>query len=69
MMFGDVGGLYDFLSLILATLLGFFSDRFLQASLVQKLYRGVSSNNRKHTGTTISLQQQILTFTPCFIVS
>ena len=45
MLFGDVGGLYDFLSLILATLFGFFSDRFLQASLVQKLYRGISNNN------------------------
>ena len=60
MMFGDVGGLYDFFSLILATLLGFFSDRFLQASLVQKLYRGISNNNDRkdqYTGTTTSLRQ------------
>ena len=74
MLFGDVGGLYDFLSLGLATFFGFFSDRFLQASLVQKLYRGVSSNNHKnpYKGTNISLRQNMLTpcaFTPWIIVS
>ena len=41
MLFGDVGGLHDFISLILAPIFGMFSTRLLSAYLVQKLYRGV----------------------------
>ena len=38
MMFGEVGGLYDFLALILRSFLEFFSERLLLASLVGKLF-------------------------------
>ena len=34
MMFGEVGGLYDFLALGIAIFLGFFSERQLMASLI-----------------------------------
>ena len=34
MMFGDVGGLNDFLVLVLASFFGLASERFLLASLV-----------------------------------
>ena len=37
-MFGNVGGLMDFFSLILASIFGFYSDKFLEAQLVQKLF-------------------------------
>ena len=39
MMFGDVGGLNDFLALVLASLFGLASERLLMASLVQKLFK------------------------------
>ena len=39
MIFGEVGGLWEILSLALATFLVFFSERLLQAALVQKLFR------------------------------
>ena len=39
MMFGEVGGLRDFIFLILAPFLSLFSERFLLASIVSKLYR------------------------------
>ena len=38
MMFGEVGGLRDFIFLILAPFLSLFSERFLLASIVSKLY-------------------------------
>ena len=38
MMFGDVGGLFDFLVLILMTLFGFWSELLMRDSLVQKLF-------------------------------
>ena len=43
MMLGEVGGLNDFAMLMLNSVLGFFSDRFLLASLVQKLFLRTSS--------------------------
>ena len=39
MMFGEVGGLHDFLALVLASIFGFASEHFMFASLVQKLFR------------------------------
>ena len=38
MMFGDVGGLNDFLVLIFSGLFGFISNTFLDASLVKELF-------------------------------
>ena len=40
MMFGEVGGLYDFLVVGLSTVFGFFSERQLLASLASKLFHG-----------------------------
>ena len=34
MMFGDVGGLHDFLGLFLATVLGYFSENLKVASMI-----------------------------------
>ena len=39
MMFGEVGGLRDFIVLVLTPFLSLFSERFLLASIVSKLYR------------------------------
>ena len=39
MMFGEVGGLRDFFILGLNPLFGLFSDQFLMASIVSKLFR------------------------------
>ena len=39
MMFGDVGGLYDFISLLLSSILSTSSQRFLLASIATKLFR------------------------------
>ena len=38
MMFGDVGGLNDFLCLFLATVFGYFSENLLVAEMIQKLF-------------------------------
>ena len=38
MMFGEVGGLNDFLVLVLASIFGPFSEKFLQVSLIEKLF-------------------------------
>jgi len=43
MMFGDVGGLRDFLGLGLATVFGFFSEHFMTASLIKSLYRATTA--------------------------
>ena len=39
MMFGDVGGLSDFISFVLSGFLTFFADRMMLAAMVQKLFR------------------------------
>ena len=41
MMFGDVGGLYDFLVLGLSTIFSFFSEHLMTASLIKSLFRVV----------------------------
>ena len=38
MMFGDVGGLNDFLGLFMATIFGYFSENLLLASMLEKLF-------------------------------
>ena len=45
MMFGDVGGLSDFLAVGLSALFTFFADRMMLASLVQKFFN-VSTDHR-----------------------
>ena len=39
MMFGDVGGLHDFIAIAIGGFLGGFSNYFMLASLAEKLYR------------------------------
>lgn len=38
MMFGDVGGLYDFFGLFFATIFGLISQNLLLARMVEKLF-------------------------------
>ena len=38
MMFGDVGGLHDFISLILSAVFGLFSEKFSLVSLSEQLF-------------------------------
>ena len=65
MMFGEVGGLNDFFALILATFFGYFSERFLQASLVEKLFRAIAAKGRSNlysmAPTTMNTMQSKLT--------
>ena len=42
MMSGDIGGLFDFSFLILASLFGYFAEQFMQASLTQVLFHSDS---------------------------
>ena len=41
MMLGDVGGLSDILTVVTATLVGFFNEPLMLASFITKLYRAV----------------------------
>ena len=59
MLFGDVGGLYDFIFLILASVLGFWSEAFMRLSLVQKLFLADHDhNNRLADASSINLTSQ-----------
>ena len=42
MMFGDVGGLNDFLSLLISPVFGLFSEYLLNGDMVQKMFHSVS---------------------------
>ena len=42
MMFGDVGGLNDFLGLLISTVFGLFSDYLLNGDMVKKMFHSVS---------------------------
>ena len=46
MMFGDVGGLYDFFTLILSSICGFFAQSFMRVSMVSKLFHAMKGKNR-----------------------
>ena len=49
MLFGDIGGLRDFLALILASVFGLFSEHLKTADLISRLFRVsiVSSSDSK----------------------
>ena len=50
MMFGEVGGLNDFSSIIVSPFFSFIAIRFLNASMVEKLFRGkIVGNSKIHT--------------------
>ena len=53
MMFGDVGGLRDFLGLFLASIFSFFSEEFLKASIVQRLFHVSGGGKRDSRGLQI----------------
>ena len=55
MMFGEVGGLHDFIALVFKVLLGFFSQRFLAASLVEKLYHTAPKTIKKDAENALSV--------------
>ena len=63
MMFSEVGGLYDFLVLLLSTVLGFFSKRHLLASLIQKLFHEAPKVFTKKN-ETIRTERQTIDFNP-----
>ena len=46
MMLGDVGGLSDILSVVIATAVGFLNEPLMLASLTSKLYRAVPKSVR-----------------------
>ena len=73
-MFGEVGGLNDFLSLGLSSLIGIFSERFMRASLIQKLFRGANTDdkpprNQKFTPFAIFRSIGSLMFPTSFVIA
>mmetsp|Transcript_27725 Transcript_27725/g.34467 ORF Transcript_27725/g.34467 Transcript_27725/m.34467 type:complete len:113 (+) Transcript_27725:244-582(+) len=50
-MFGDVGGLNDFLGLILTSVISFFSSNFMEKSLIEKIYHVSSSDPAPQRGS------------------
>ena len=73
MMFGEVGGLYDFLGLGIGTVLGFFSERQLMASLAQKLFHRAPTVTKEKYAVTETIKQTInfnpLSFKASFVVA
>ena len=55
-MFGDVGGLRDFLGLFISAFFGFFSEHFMSASLVQTLFHVTDGNARSPSKTLASIK-------------
>ena len=60
MMFGDVGGLNDFLGVLLSSFFGLFSDYLLNGAMVRKMFRTASS---KSLGSQSSKSYRIDTLT------
>ena len=73
MMFGEVGGLHDFLALGLSTVLAFFSERQLMASLAQKLFHGAPNVTKKRDEVDNTIRHTInfnpLSFSANFVVA
>ena len=61
MMLGEVGGLRDFIVLTSSSLMAVFSERFLLADLVQRLYRSRNTNTDRH-------KFEYQHFSSCFLV-
>ena len=57
-MFGDVGGLNDFIGLILSSIFGFFAESFLKSSMVSALF-GISKTKRKNLGASFSFSSTL----------
>ena len=71
MMFGDVGGLLDFVYLILAAFFTVFAENFMQASVIQKIYHvDVTSMNPQSRRSVDQALTSIrsLNFTHCFSI-
>ena len=72
MMFGEVGGLYDFYVIFLAFFFGFFSEHFLVAELVQKLFRRISTERKNQVKAMPSQPKRAFKsflFPPWFILA
>ena len=63
MMFGDVGGLQDFILIVLAPLFSYFSSSFMSATLVSKLYHA-SESEPKPASTTLTPLQALESIKP-----
>ena len=50
LMFAEVGGLYDFMMLSFAGLMGSISKRFLHAALIEKLFKRVKRGGKSQHG-------------------
>ena len=66
-MFGEVGGLKDFLSPILAFMFSTFSKNFLQAQLVKSLYRSIENGNQEIKSELMPVSSAIR-FSSCFVI-
>ena len=55
MMFGDVGGVYDFLLILLAPFFSFLSQKFMMSSLIQKLFHAALDSEAPHCSPKESL--------------
>ena len=51
MMFGDVGGLNDFIFLLLSSVFGFISNRLMLKALVERLFHFTDAETRSPTAT------------------
>ena len=69
MMFGEVGGLYDFLALALASIFGFASEHIMFASLVQKLFRIAETSDLALTSGALLNQFKPLCFPQTFVLA
>ena len=63
MMFGDVGGLYDFLIISLAPLLSFLSSKFMVTELLKSLFLVLPASKSKSTLQSLEKVQFPLSFT------
>ena len=69
MMFGEVGGLYDFLALALASIFGFASEHYMFASLVQKLFRIADTSDFALPSGALLDQFKPLSFPKTFVLA
>ena len=69
MMFGDVGGLYDFFVLALASVFGLASEHFMFASLVSKLFRVADTSDLALPSGALLDQFKPLSFSKTFVLA
>ena len=67
MLFGDVGGLYDFFVVAIAMIFGFVSERFMLASVLPKLFHQIKLT-KEQKETEIINQIKPLSFPFSFLI-